>query len=150
MTENLLLDVTYPQSTYLWQDGSQLSHYEVTKAGTYSVGVTNSCGTANASVNVAYENCACKFYVPNAFSPNGDGKNDIFKPGYQCLFSNYEMKIYNRWGRLVFDSQNTGIGWDGNYKNEQQPVDVYIWVMVYKDNLTGKSVRKNGTVMLIR
>jgi gliding motility-associated-like protein len=150
MTENLLLDVTYPQSTYLWQDGSQLAHYDVTQAGTYSVGVTNTCGTTNASINVTYENCACKFYVPTAFSPNGDGKNDLFKPGYECLFSNYEMKIYNRWGQLVFASQNASMGWDGNYKNEQQPVDIYIWVMEYKDNLTGKDIRKNGVVMLIR
>lgn len=150
ITENLLLDVTAPQSTYLWQDGSESSNYEVIQAGTYSVAVTNICGTTNASINVTYNNCACKFYVPNAFSPNGDGRNDVFKPGYECLFSNYVMKIYNRWGQLVFTSQNAGIGWDGNYKNEQAPADIYIWEIKYKDNLTGKYIRKNGTVMLLR
>ena len=60
------------------------------------------------------------------------------------------MRVFNRWGQLVFESQNPDIGWDGNFKNEPGPADIYVWVMEYKDNLTGKAVRKNGSVMLIR
>ena len=99
---------------------------------------------------MVYENCACQFYIPNAFTPNGDGHNDVFLPKYQCLFINYELKIYNRYGQLIFVSRNAGNGWDGLFGGQQQPTGTYVWMLNYKDNLTGKEVRKNGTVVLIR
>jgi gliding motility-associated-like protein len=150
ITQQLLLDATYANSVYKWQDGSSLSQYSVTQEGVYWVQVTNNCGVASDTSTVVYENCACKFYVPTAFTPNGDGKNDVFVPKYQCLFSNYELKIYNRWGQLIFASENPSTGWDGNMNNIQQPTGTYIWQMSYKDNLTGKAIRQNGTVVLVR
>jgi gliding motility-associated-like protein len=99
---------------------------------------------------VVYKNCACNFYIPSAFSPNNDGKNDVFRSQYSCSFSSYEMKIYNRWGQQVFVSTNVANGWDGTFKSQPQPADVYIWQLKYEDNLTGKLVRRNGTVMLMR
>jgi gliding motility-associated-like protein len=150
ITQQLLLDASYPNSTYSWQDGSTQAGYTVTKAGLYTVQVTNICGSSTDSTTVSFENCTCKFFVPNAFTPNHDGNNDLFMPKYQCLFSNYQLKIYNRWGQLVFVSQNVSEGWDGNYKGQQQPTGTYVWVLSYLDDLTGKSMQKNGTVVLIR
>jgi gliding motility-associated-like protein len=150
ITQQLLLDATYPLSTYLWQDGSVLPQYTVSQAGVYLVDVTNVCGDTKDSISVAYENCACKFYVPSAFTPNKDGKNDVFLPKYQCLYSNYQLKIYNRWGQLIFVSTNASVGWDGGFNGQQQPAGVYVWELAYKDNLTGKDMRKNGTIVLMR
>ena len=150
ITQQLLLDATYPLSTYLWQDGSVQPQYTVSHAGTYLVDVTNVCGDTKDSISVAYENCACKFYVPSAITPNNDGKNDVFLPKYQCLYSNYQLKVFNRWGLLVFVSTNASVGWDGGFNSQQQPAGVYVWELAYKDNLTGKDMRKNGTVVLIR
>ena len=150
VTENLLLDASFPASSYQWQDGSSMPQFNVIQSGTYSVNVANTCGNTMGSIVVAYENCACKFYVPSAFTPNNDGKNDVFRPKYECLFSNYELKLFNRWGQLIFVSRNPSLGWDGTYGSQPQPVGTYVWEMVYKDNLTGKSLMKTGTVVLIR
>jgi len=150
ITQQLLLEATYPLSTYLWQDGSVQPQYTVSQAGTYLVDVTNVCGDTKDSISIVYENCACKFYVPSAFTPNNDGKNDVFLPKYQCLYSNYQLKVFNRWGLLVFVSTNASVGWDGGFNSQQQPAGVYVWELAYKDNLTGKDIRKNGTVVLIR
>ncbi len=149
-TQHLVLNAFYPQSTYLWQDGSASPNFDVSRAGTYTVKVTNTCGVTNASATVSVKNCACKFYIPTAFTPDKDGKNDIFKPGYQCLFSNYEMKLYNRFGQLLFTSQDPARGWDGSFKNKQQPIGVYVYEVVYKDNITGKPGHLKGTVTLLR
>ncbi len=149
-TQHLLLNASYPQSAYLWQDGSTSANFDVLQAGRYAVRVTNSCGVTSASIMVSLKKCACKFYIPTAFTPDKDGKNDIFKPGYQCLFSNYEMKLYNRFGQLMFSSLDPATGWDGSFKNKQQPIGVYVYEVLYKDNITGKSEHIKGTVTLLR
>jgi gliding motility-associated-like protein len=150
VTEQLLLNAAYPQSSYLWQDGSTQGQYKVTGSGTYSVNVTNTCGTTTDSITVTYDNCACKFYVPSGFSPNNDGKNDTFLPKYQCVFTSYALKVYNRYGQLVFASTNPAKGWDGNLNNQPQPSGTYVWELVYKDSITGKTTQKTGTIILIR
>ena len=146
----LILDASYPNSTYQWQDGSVLPQFTVTTAGTYAVLITGQCGTTTDSATVKFDNCDCIFYVPNAFTPNGDGKNDIFLPKYHCLLNNYELKVFNRWGQLVFESRNPAVGWDGSYGNRQQETGTYIWELNYEDNLTGKNMRKTGTITLIQ
>jgi len=145
-----LLNANYPNSTYEWQDGSTSPQFTVSKEGIYWVQVTNICGKITDSTEVAYENCTCKFFVPSAFTPNGDGYNDIFLPKYQCLFSNYELKIYNQYGQLIFVSKNTSNGWDGSFNALQQPTGTYVWLLSYKGELTEKVMRKNGTVVLVR
>ncbi len=150
VTEQLVLDASYPNSTYLWQDGSRQPQYIVSKAGIYAVQVTNTCGTVSDSSIVKYDNCACKFFVPSAFTPNGDGKNDIFYIKYLCIFSNYDLKIFNRWGQLLFASKDPSRGWDGTYSGNPQPVGTYVWELSYKDDITGKNMHQNGTVILIR
>ena len=150
ISQQLILDATYPNSTYEWQDGSTLPQFTVSKEGVYSVKITNTCGSITESATVSYENCECKFYVPTAFTPNHDGKNDVFLPKYQCLFSDYELKVFNRYGQMVFLSRNAGNGWDGSFNTSLQPSGTYVWQLSYKDNLTGKNMRKNGTVVLVR
>jgi gliding motility-associated-like protein len=71
------------------------------------------------------------FYIPNSFSPNGDGINDIFQPkGHNIL--EYNLLIYNRWGELIFESNNILYGWDGYYKDYIVQDDVYVYYIVYK------------------
>jgi gliding motility-associated-like protein len=102
------------------------------------------------TANVQSDNCACKFYVPNAFTPNNDGLNDVFLPRYQCDFSNYELRVFNRWGQMVFRSESPSNGWDGTMSGSRQPVGVYVWQLTYKDAITGKATTLKGTVALIR
>ncbi len=148
--DKLVLNATYPQSSYLWQDGSSKPSFTVTTAGIYSVDVTNYCGTVKDSITVQYENCDCVFYIPSAFSPNGDGKNDVFKPSYKCFFTDYRLNIFSRFGKIVFSSTNADTGWDGMINGQQQPTGVYVWEISYFDTFTNKPVKKTGTMMLLR
>lgn len=86
--------------------------------------------------------------LPKAFSPNGDGSNDILfvrGSGVEEL----DLKIYNRWGELVFESTSMDIGWDGTYKGQEQPVEAYAYVMNVKF-VDGTTYYKKGNVTLLR
>jgi gliding motility-associated-like protein len=77
-------------------------------------------------------------YIPNAFTPNKDGKNDVFKiPGKSI--HNYEMTIYNRWGEQVFFTTNAAEGWDGTYRNIDAPAGPYVVVLKNKSNINSGS-----------
>jgi gliding motility-associated-like protein len=149
-TRSLLLDAASPGSDYQWQNGSTLPQFTVSEAGRYSVRVSNQCGISAASVNVKFKSCDCHFSVPNAFTPNNDGKNDLFTPKYDCLLDHYQLKIFNRWGQQVYVSSTPGAGWNGNTGGSPQPEGTYIWFMEYHDVITGKTVQQRGTVVLIR
>ena len=89
------------------------------------------------------------FYVPNAFSPNGDGKNDIFRPiaiGYRNL---NHFRIFNRWGEKVYFGQSLDSGWDGYYKGRPAELGVYFWELSYTDRLGKQGIMK-GDVTLMR
>jgi gliding motility-associated-like protein len=89
------------------------------------------------------------YYIPNAFTPNGDGINDIFKAVAPGIKQTDYFKIYNRWGKLMFESKNTKIGWDGKYSGMPQPAAVYVW-MIKGTDVTGKLIQLKGIVTLIR
>jgi gliding motility-associated-like protein len=87
--------------------------------------------------------------VPNAFTPNGDGKNDIFKPTYIGITSLKYFRVFNRNGQLVFETNQQVKGWDGNIHGDPSPEGTYVWEVSGEDYL-GKSESKNGTVILIK
>jgi gliding motility-associated-like protein len=91
------------------------------------------------------------FLMPTAFSPNGDGNNDIYRPviknGPLDVLS---FQIYDRWGQKVYDNEITGIvGWDGTYRNVKQPIGVYIYYIQVKLS-SGNIVKQSGNLTLIR
>ncbi|MFN8252521.1 MAG: PKD domain-containing protein [Ferruginibacter sp.] len=88
-------------------------------------------------------------YLPNAFTPNGDGRNDIFR-GVPVGLQEFEyLKVFNRWGQLVFYTNDYRNGWDGMFLSQKQPGGVYVVMARGKDYL-GNTIAKKGTVMLIR
>jgi len=89
------------------------------------------------------------YYVPNAFSPNGDGRNDIFKPIPVGIVSTEWFRIYNRYGELMFETNHHTKGWNGYYKGLAQPVGNYVWVLKGKGS-NGKIIEMKGNVVLIR
>lgn len=106
--------------------------------------------TANSPLFLQ-EEYLCQFFVPNVFSPNGDGVNDIFLPQSNCALSEYELQVYNRWGRQVFLSQDIDQGWDGKAKGEVMPPDVYVYFLTYTfaDSLAQQEIL-TGDVSIIR
>ncbi len=88
-------------------------------------------------------------YVPKVFTPNGDGTNDILKPILVGISTFHYWSIYNRWGNLIYTSQDPNSGWDGRYKGVAQPVETYLWVAEGVDN-QGKTIVQKGMVSLVR
>ncbi len=87
--------------------------------------------------------------MPNAFTPNNDGHNDIFRVKYPEAIRTFRMNVFNRWGQLIFSSEDPYRGWDGNFKGQAQPAGTYVWMINYLDVL-GNSKGLSGTVMLLR
>ena len=87
--------------------------------------------------------------MPNAFTPNNDGHNDVFRVKYPGLIKTMRMNVYDRWGQLVFESSDPSKGWDGNLNGIKQPTGNYIWVIYYTD-IIGNSKKVFGNVLLIR
>lgn len=95
-------------------------------------------------------------FVPNAFSPNGDGMNDLFLPygkNLKCdACNNYEFLIFDRWGEVIFKSTTVGEGWNGKRANTMRDaeIDVYVWKLYYTNYFTGETGNKTGHVTLLR
>lgn len=91
-------------------------------------------------------------YIPNAFSPNGNAANAVFKPlGLLPGFSEYEFRVYSRWGHLLFQTKDPEAGWNGKVNNQGENCDqgVYLYQVVFQ-SAAGKTVTKQGTIMLLR
>lgn len=86
--------------------------------------------------------------IPNAFTPNDDGKNDVFLPKIFGI-DDMNLKIYNRFGQLVFESYNPSFGWDGKFQGAPQPIDVYAYTLIVKF-ADGRTESRKGSVTLIR
>jgi gliding motility-associated-like protein len=88
--------------------------------------------------------------MPSAFTPNGDGRNDVFRipPSYPVTLR--RMAVYDRKGMLVFNTEKTGEGWDGNFNGHRQPAGVYVWWLEFNNPLTKHVEALKGTVVLIR
>ncbi len=133
---------------YLWQDGSTDSSYTVQQSGTYYVSIRNACGESRDSCDVIFEDCKQVIWVPNAFTPNGDGTNDVFLPWVENV-TDYHLYIFNRWGELIFETHDPYKGWDGSYKGGEALEGVYNWRIDYI-NYSGKSFNQYGYVILYR
>jgi gliding motility-associated-like protein len=88
-------------------------------------------------------------FVPSAFTPNGDGKNDVLKPYTVGISKLSYFNVYNRWGQLVFTTTELGKGWDGIFNGNPQPANAYVFSTEGTD-YTGKTVYRKGTTVLIR
>lgn len=89
------------------------------------------------------------YYVPNAFSPNGDGLNDIFIATPVNIVKTNYFRIYNRLGQMIFETNEWRKGWDGSYLGKPQPIGAYVWVLQGTDK-AGKTIQMKGTVMLVK
>jgi gliding motility-associated-like protein len=117
---------------------------------TYILTATNNIGcTGSDSIKVKVFNLPPDIYVPSAFSPDGDVKNDVIRPIALGLKKLEYFSVYNRNGELIFRTTTIGQGWDGTYKGQKQIPGTYVWQAEAID-YRGKKVYKKGTVILIR
>ncbi|MFT3705160.1 MAG: gliding motility-associated C-terminal domain-containing protein [Agriterribacter sp.] len=101
-----------------------------------------------ASVYVVVNDNTKELFIPNAFTPNNDGKNDIFKV-YGTSVKSVEISVYNQWGNLMIATSDNNKGWDGTYKGKQQPVGIYLYAIKIQLYNNGTVIR-NGTISLVR
>ena len=88
-------------------------------------------------------------YIPNVFSPDGDGINDFFRIIGQGL-TNFDVEVYNRWGQMVFKSVNMNDQWNGRFKGKNMPTGTYVYKVKSSDFGTDNEILKSGTISLIR
>ncbi|HVI46607.1 MAG TPA: PKD domain-containing protein [Chitinophaga sp.] len=141
---------------YLWNfgdgDTSSLANptHQYLRTGTYNVCLTgaNAAGCTETVCKQVGAIVVPLFDVPSAFSPNNDGINDVF---YVKSFgaTKFNLKIFNRWGQMVFESNNANIGWDGRFKGTVQPIDAYAFTLSLEFTDGAKAV-KSGSVTLLR
>lgn len=136
---------------YNWQNGSTDKAITTKTPGTYWVDVTTYCGILRDSIVIIEktEGCERKVMVPSAFTPNSDGRNDVFRPTVYGVPDEYDFIIYNRWGQIVFRSKKPGEGWNGTVNGKKQDVNLYAWTCSYRFSGEGQQSAK-GTVALLK
>lgn len=149
--DSIILKSTKSFSNYLWSTGSTTATTTVNQASDYwlQVGDEHHCIGKDTITAIADLSCKLGIHFYNAFTPNNDNKNDVFKPVVEGSLSYFNMVIYNRWGQKVFETNDWHKGWSGNLNGTPQPAGIYAYNITYQ---LLRSARKNqkGTVMLIR
>jgi gliding motility-associated-like protein len=142
---------TNPLFNYLWSTGQAVQSIEVTSilSQQIKVAVTNDICVAQDSIFIKVLP-SCTIYVPNAFSPNGDGKNDVFKVLNADLVKEFSLEVFNRYGEKIFISNNALFGWDGTVRGNNANGGTYVWVLRYTDTTYNVQRLLNGTIVLLR
>ncbi len=126
--------------------------YQFQQPGTYSISLTvtneiSGCASTDSSATISVSDAALEF--PNAFTPNGDGVNDVFLPAFRSLKS-YELTIYNRWGRRIFTSSDPTSGWDGTENGKKAAAGTYFFIAKAEGYQRGVSFYRKGSITLVR
>lgn len=141
---------TSPYS-YTWNTGQTTSQLNHIANGAYWVTVTDGNGCQDSSLAIVnYDNC-CKPFIPDAFTPNKDGRNDIYRIRWKGDISKLQFSIYNRFGERVFVSYQADVGWDGTYHGKPCDMGVYFFNVKFICGSKGDNqVEYKGDVTLIR
>lgn len=137
---------SYRLETGEWQTDNVLKGLQ---AGIYYYQVKdkNNC-QVNGNTEVIKNLRECAVFVPTAFSPNGDGQNDLFRAKVHDDVHDYRLDVYTRWGQTVFSTNSPDGAWDGLFKGKMLPTATYVWVLLYTDSKQ-QARKQTGTVMLI-
>jgi gliding motility-associated-like protein len=143
---SITLDAGNAGASFSWSTGATTQTIEVSDPSTYWVTVSAGNCLLTDSINVTGNpGGSLNIYVPNSFTPNGNGLNEVFMAKGEVM--TFNMKIFDRWGALIFESSDINKGWDGFYKGRLVQEDVYVWLIEYSTNCTvGGPKRKIGHV----
>ena len=132
-----------------WLDGDSGPFFDVPSAGIYQLVAFDGFCRDTLQITVPNGLCKANVYLPNAFSPNGDGRNDLFQ-AYGPDIEINSLQVYNRWGSLVFESKGSEAVWDGMIGGRKAETGTYLFVLEYKNILSLEQGNLSGEVMLIR
>lgn len=150
--ENKLLTVKVnPNTKILWNTGETSASIKATKEGNYWVKTqAHYCEEQTDTVRVKLKVCECEMIIPNSFTPNEDGKNDYFFPVLQCEYSYFVITITDRWNNTIFSSNNVNAKWDGRFKGNLCPEDIYVYRIESTEKGNDKKQVRTGKISLFR
>lgn len=151
----IVFSVLADRASYRWNTGDTTSSIYAEAQGIYSVTATNPCGESTAEARLERQPCDCKLYIPDAFTPNADGNNDVFTLVSNCNDMQWELVIYNRWGQQVALLNEQQPQWNGLISGQTAPDGLYSYTLRYhfpESQPIGHSFRKvhYGQVLLLR
>lgn len=148
------IDAGNEGSRYVWSTGENSQVILAGAYGWYIVEVTNEFDCAGRDSANVIEYCPSAIWVPNTFTPNGDGTNDIFLPVGKNI-AKMHLYVFDRWGEMLFESDDPNVGWDGTYAGEVVKNDMYVWRLTYqftedKDGKLGFEQHQMGNIQVLR
>ena len=148
--DTLLLSADLEQLPFQWEDGFAQALRRVSQSGTYTAYIRGVCLSAPYSWELSFEDCSCKPFMPNVFSPNNDGINDVFAPQLSCPLESYELTVFNRWGESIFKSSDPAEPWQGQNGRWLAPETVYFYQLTFKSLEEEVGQVLTGQVLLLR
>lgn len=148
--QNLVLRPMNNYTSYNWSTGEIRPNITIQLPGQYWLNVKDTHGCVGSdTVQVFSKNCFTGVFIPSAFTPNGDGNNDLFKASVLGNLVSYNLDIYDRSGQLIFRTKNYQLGWDGTFRGKPYATATFVWYCYYQ--LEGKLPElQSGTVTLLR
>lgn len=140
------------QLELIWNNGQIGSINNIVKEGIYWLksSYKNCSGSQTDTIKVKFKACDCEMLIPNSFTPNDDLKNDYFYPILTCEYTYYNINITDRWGNSVFYSNNINSKWDGKFKGNLCPEDIYVYKIESMEKGSDKKLARSGHIALIR
>lgn len=147
--------ITDPHDSTVWSTGETSSWINTTQVGYVSASIfANGCRSGTDSTLVYWADCSCALYVPNSFTPDGDGINDVWGPVMDCDLRYLELLVFNRWGELIAELNEPADHWDGTYLGTPCPIGVYTYELRYSSaRLDAEHLERSelfGHVSLVR
>jgi gliding motility-associated-like protein len=140
-----------PGASFLWNTGATTQSIEVSFADQYWVQISNGNCTLTDTIDVTGAPGEGILFIPNTFTPNGNSRNDKFTAVGEGI-TYFNMRIYNRWGELLFETSDINAGWDGYYQNKLVQMDTYVYVIQYQTECSegNKKQKEVGHVNVLR
>ena len=140
-----------PMCQFKSENGDTNTAFVASKVGEFKFTATFDKCKFKKEFVVKVEDCQTyDVFVPNIFSPNDDGNNDVLQIGTPSVFEYQKLQIFDRWGRLLFTSTKPTLEWDGTFGGKKLDTGVFVYIFNYKDTRTGEEKRKIGDVTIIR
>lgn len=149
--ERIILGQPLEDMRYLWSTGDTVCCIAADTSGTYHLKVYNECGAYDTESDITFSDCNRCIWAGNAFSPNADGHNDRFEVKELCPFKKYSLHIYNRYGQVVFHTDNVNDRWEGTFHNQPCDAGVYYYYLEAEpEQAKVPKIKMKGDITLIR
>jgi len=150
---SLRVELPAEGDSVVWNDGLNSYNRTLTSPGAYGFTRYNTCGGSPGRYEAVFVDCACGLFVPESFSPNGDGINDYYEIGHSCTLRDFELLIFDRFGSVVHTEIRDDFRWDGTVQGQPLPIGLYHWIANYRYTRNGVDPgfkTQRGSLILIR